>query len=252
MELHLKGKRVLVTGGSRGVGRGITLAFAAEGAHVAFSYVSHEKAAWEVENTARNLGVTAKALHADLAHIREAEHLYADAKTALGGIDILVNNAAIWPKAWFSDISLEEWEMCMRVNLTAPFLLSRSLVRDLVGEGREGRIINITSQAAFRGSTSGHAHYAASKAGLVSMTVSLAREVAPNGITVNAVALGLVDTDMLRTSLVYDKERYLSRIPLGRLGSAEDAAPVVLFLASSQAAYITGATLDATGGMLMR
>ncbi|MDL2210157.1 SDR family oxidoreductase [Desulfovibrio sp. OttesenSCG-928-O18] len=252
MNLNLGGKRVLVTGGSRGIGRGLVLAFAGEGAHVAFSYVSHEEAAWEVEREARDHGVTAKALHADLSSPAETAHLYEDARTALGGIDILVNNAAVWPTAWFTDIPLEEWEMCMRVNLTAPFLLAQAMVRDLQKAARPGRIINITSQAAFLGAQSGHAHYAASKAGLVSMTVSLAREVAANGITVNAVALGLVNTEMRGDALEKNREGYMRRIPLGRFATSEDAAPVVLFLASSQADYLTGATIDATGGMLMR
>lgn len=252
MDLNLGGKRVLVTGGSRGIGRGIVLAFASEGAHVAFSYHTHEEAAWEVEREARNFGVTAKAIHADLSEVSDATALYLDARMALGGIDILVNNAAIWPTAWFTEISLEEWEMCMRVNVTAPFLISRELVRDLKQSARPGRIINITSQAAFLGARSGHAHYAASKAALVSMTVSLAREAATAGITVNAVALGLVNTEMRGNALEMDKASYMRRIPLGRYATSDDAASVVLFLASNHADYITGATVDATGGMLMR
>ena len=252
MNLNLGGKRVLVTGGSRGIGKGLVLAFASEGAHVAFSYVSHEEAAWEVEREARDHGVTAKALQADLTDPADTTHLYEDARTALGGLDILVNNAAVWPTAWFTDIPLEEWETCMRVNLTAPFLLSQAMVRDLQKAARPGRIINITSQAAFLGAQSGHAHYAASKAGLVSMTVSLAREVASCGITVNAVALGLVNTEMRGDALEKNREGYMRRIPLGRFATSEDAAPVVLFLASSHADYLTGATIDATGGMLMR
>lgn len=252
MDLNLAGKRVLVTGGSRGIGRGIVLGFAREGAHVAFSYLAHEEAAWEVEREAREFGVTAKALHADLADPAETSGLYLDARIALGDIDILVNNAAIWPTDWFEDIPLHDWELCMQVNVTAPFLLSQSLVRDLHQAARPGRIVNITSQAAFLGARSGHAHYAASKAALVSMTVSLAREVASSGITVNAVALGLVNTGMRGDALERNKENYMRRIPLGRFATSEDAASVVLFLASSHADYITGATVDATGGMLMR
>lgn len=252
MDLNLGGKRVLVTGGSQGVGRSIVLGFATEKAHVAFSYMAHEEAAWEVEGLARECGVTVKAIHADLSEPNEAAMLYDGARTALGGIDILVNNASIWPTAWFTDISFLEWELCMRVNLTAPFLLSQTLVNDLRAADRPGRIINITSQAAFTGSGSGHAHYAASKAGLVAMTTSLAREVAASGITVNAVALGTVDTQMRGNVLEKDRDRYMRRIPLGRIATCEDVVSVILFMASSRADYMTGATVDATGGMLMR
>lgn len=252
MDLGLGGKRVLVTGGSRGIGRETVLAFAAEGAHVAFSYVSHEDAAWDVERAARDMGVTAKGIHADLAEPDETRTLYEEARMALGGIDILINNASVWPTSWFTDIPLEEWDICMRVNLTAPFILSQAIVRDLQRNARTGKIINITSQAAFRGAESGHAHYAASKAGLVAMTASLAREVGSSGITVNAVALGLVETEMRGDALEKNRDGYIKRVPLGRFASCGDAAAVILFLASCHGDYMTGATIDATGGMLMR
>ena len=255
MDLGITGKTVLVTGGSRGVGRGIVQALAREGAHVAFSYASNRPAADEVvEWVGTHCGgaVRAVPLQADVGNPDQIAELYDAARAALGGIDVLVNNAGIWLKGEVADIPLVDWERTMAVNLTAPFLLSQSLVRDLRKDGRGGKIINITSQAAFHGSTTGHSHYAASKAALVAFTISLAREVAANGITVNAVALGLVETDMLAPSLATHRDYYEKRVPLGRLAKPDDIADVVLFLASRLSDYMTGATVDATGGMLMR
>jgi len=255
MDMGLKGKRVLVTGGSRGVGRAITLAFAQEGADVAFSYAGNTAAAEETRAAAEGLPAGAGCavpLQSDLARSGAAEALYADAKLALGGVDVLVNNAAVWLAGQAVDIPLGDWQRTMTVNMESPFLLCRSLVRDLLAEGRGGKIINVTSQAAFMGSTTGHSHYAASKAALVAFTVSLAREVARNGINVNALALGLVETDMLAAALKTNREYYENRVPLGRLAAPGDIAGVALFLASRLSDYITGATIDATGGMLMR
>ncbi|SBV98938.1 3-oxoacyl-(acyl-carrier-protein) reductase FabG [uncultured Alphaproteobacteria bacterium] len=255
MDLGIADKTVLVTGGSRGVGRALVLALAGEGANVAFSYASNRAAADEVVDAVRTrygTGVRAVALAADLSAAEQAEGLYDAARDALGPIDVLVNNAGIWLKGWATEISLADWQRTMAVNATAPFLLSRRLVRDLQAAGRPGKIINVTSQAAFFGSTTGHSHYAASKAALVAFTVSLAREVARDGITVNAVALGLVETDMLADALAADREYYEKRVPLGRLATPGDIAGIVTFLASFLSDYMTGATLDATGGMLMR
>jgi 3-oxoacyl-[acyl-carrier protein] reductase len=146
----------------------------------------------------------------------------------------------------------EQWNTTLAVNLTGPFLTCREAVRRWLAAGRRGRIVNVVSQAAFHGSTSGHAHYAASKAGVVTFTVSLAREVAPHGIHVNAVAPGMMSTEMAREALEKDQDRYIERIPLRRIADPAEVAAVVAFLSSEQASYITGATLDVTGGMLMR
>lgn len=252
MDMGLKGKRVLLTGGSRGVGRAVARALAREGASIAFSYVSREQDALALRTELSSLGVTARAIRADLSRREDVAALYDAAHNALGGLDILINNAAIWPTGWVTDLIPEEWQKCLDVNLTAPFLLSQAHVRALQERKQGGKIINITSQAAFLGATTGHAHYSASKAGLVAFTVSLAREAAQSGITVNAVALGLVETDMLAPALAKDRAYYESRVPLGRLAQPEDVAGVLLFLASSLSDYMTGATVDATGGMLMR
>lgn len=252
MDMGIEGKRVLVTGGSRGVGRAIVLALAREGAHVGFSFAHNREAADEVVRAAKPFRGQVQAFHADLGNLSQASMLYRQAREALGGIDILVNNAAIWLQGWLKDIPLEDWQTTMDVNLAAPFLLCQALVKDLLVAEKTGKIINITSQAAFLGSTTGHSHYAASKAGMVAMTVSLAREVAASGINVNALALGLVETDMLAETLKDNRAYYENRVPVGRLATPDDIAGFVLFLASRLSDYMTGATLDATGGMLNR
>ena len=139
-----------------------------------------------------------------------------------------------------------------RYNLNGTFLTSRQFVKTLLAEKKTGRIINIVSQAAFRGSTSGHAPYDASKGGIVSFTIALARELAPHGITVNAVAPGLIMTGMIAEAVKKNEQKYVSRVPLGRIAEPEEIANVVTFLSSDRAAYMTGATVDVTGGMLMR
>lgn len=252
MELNLNGKTAIVTGGSRGVGRAITLALAQEGAHVVVNYNNSQSAAEETVNQIKQTGGSAIAVQANLDNPDECRKLIEAAKASFGDVDILVNNAGIWPKNWVKDISLEEWNHTMQVNLTSVFLTCQTFVQMLSEENKKGKILNITSQAAFHGSTTGHSHYAASKAGVVSFTVSLAREVAGQGINVNALALGIVETDMIGDALQKNKDYYVNRIPLGRVAQPNEIADIATFLVSEKANYITGATLDATGGMLMR
>jgi len=253
MNLNLEDKVAIVTGGSRGLGRAISLALAAEGAKVAVSYRRKSHQAADVVNRIQTeYGTDAFPVAGDVAAQPDVEQLFEQTERALGPVDLLVNNAGVWPTAYVKDMTEEEWNRTLAVNLTGPFLACRHAVRGWLGAGRTGAIVNITSQAAFHGSTSGHAHYAASKAGLVAFTVSLAREVAPNGIRVNAVAAGMMVTDMARDALDEGEERYIKRIPLGRIGDPGEVANVVAFLASDRASYMTGATVDVSGGMLMR
>ncbi|MDM5201106.1 3-oxoacyl-ACP reductase family protein [Fictibacillus enclensis] len=252
MELNLNGKTAIVTGGSRGVGRAITLALAQEGANVVVNYNNSQSAAEETVNQIKQTGGSAIAVQANLDNPDECRKLIEAAKESFGDVDILVNNAGIWPKNWVKDISLDEWNHTMQVNLTSVFLTCQTFVQMLSEENKKGKILNITSQAAFHGSTTGHSHYAASKAGVVSFTVSLAREVAGQGINVNALALGIVETDMIGDALQKNKDYYVNRIPLGRVAQPDEIADIATFLVSEKANYITGATLDATGGMLMR
>ncbi|MDF2883306.1 MAG: 3-oxoacyl-ACP reductase [Clostridiaceae bacterium] len=252
MDLKLKGKCAIVTGSSRGVGKGIALALAEEGVSVVVNYNKSEKSALEIINHIIENSGRAIAVKADIGNPEDCANLINEAEKAFGGVDILVNNAGVWPTNWVQDIPLEEWRKTIDVNLTSVFLTSQAFVKYNIAEKRGGKILNITSQAAFHGSTTGHAHYAASKAGVVSLTVSMAREMAQYGITVNAVALGMVKTDMVGNAIEKNKDYYLKRIPIGRVAEPEDIAKIVLFMVSDPASYITGATIDATGGMLMR
>jgi len=259
MDLELKDKAALVTGGSRGLGRAICVALAVEGARVAVNYARNAAAAAEtVALIARRGGGRAVAVAGDVADEADVRRVFDEAEAALGPLDVLVNSAGVWPTAYVKDMSAEQWDATMAVNLRGPFLTCREAVRRWLARGASsaakcgGRIVNVSSQAAFHGSTSGHADYAASKAALVTFTVSLAREVARQGIYVNAVAPGMMETDMTAEALRDDPDRYLARIPLGRIARPEEIADTVVFLASARASYTTGATFDVTGGMLMR
>jgi 3-oxoacyl-[acyl-carrier protein] reductase len=253
MDLKLKDKVAIVTGGSRGLGRAISLALAAEGARVAVNYRHGEKEATRtVAQIEADCRVPAAAIAADVVREEDVCRLFDQAEAVLGPVDVVVNNAGVWPTALVRDMTAAQWRETLDVNLTGPFLVCREAVRRWLAAGRPGRIVNVSSQAAFRGSTTGHADYASAKAGLVSLTVSLAREVAPHGIAVNAVAPGMMETDMAREALDQGRDKYLRRIPLGRIGDPAEIAAVVVFLASPAASYMTGATVDVTGGMLMR
>lgn len=279
MDLGLTGKVAIVTGGSRGLGRAICLALAAEGARVVVNYRQrHDEAAATVAAVER-LAVSgqgeqppqpsdaptdpapaapaaprprAVALQADVAREDDVRRLFDQAQAALGPIDVVVNNAGVWPQAFVAEMALRQWTEAIDANLTAAMLVCREAVRRWLEDQRAGVIVNVSSQAAFLGSTTGHAHYAAAKAGLIALTVSLAREVAPRGIRVNAVAPGMIATEMSAAAISARADHYLARIPLRRIGDPGEVAAVVAFLASSRASYMTGATVDISGGMLMR
>jgi 3-oxoacyl-[acyl-carrier protein] reductase len=250
----------LVTGGSRGLGRSICLGLAAEGAKVAINYYRDPGGGVDLADEADELGSVIRAAHGvetlavagDVSRAEDVGAMFDQCEETLGPLDVLVNNAGVWPTAYVKDMAEEQWTRTIAVNLTGPFLTCREAVRRWLSAGRGGRIVNVASQAAFHGSTTGHADYAASKAGLVTFTVSLAREVAPHGIYVNAVAPGMMSTEMAREALEKDTPQYLKRIPLGRIGAPAEIANVIVFLASERASYMTGATVDVTGGMLMR
>jgi 3-oxoacyl-[acyl-carrier protein] reductase len=246
----LDGRRVVVTGGSRGIGRAIVLACAREGAAVAFTYVSNAAAAEETLVAARALGATCAGFQSDVADAAAVTRAYQDAKTALGGApDVLVNNAAVTHDAMLMLTNDAAWDRVLATNLKGAFLCSKAALRGMIA-GKWGRIVNVVSPAAFLGKE-GAAAYAASKGGLVAMTKTLAREVARYGITVNAVSPGLVETELIAGMAPAQREAAESRIPLGRLATADEVAAAVVYLISPAAAYVTGTTLHVDGGLTM-
>ncbi len=260
MDLQLKGKAAVVTGGSRGLGRAICLGLAAEGAAVAINYLRDPAAGIDLTGEAEELaadlrqrfGVPVAAIAGDVSRGEDVERLFSEAERDLGPIEALVNNAGIWPTGLAHEIPEAEFRRVLDVNLVGSFLTCKAAVRRWLPAQRPGRIVNVVSPAAFQGSTTGHAHYAASKAGLVTFSISLAREVAPQGIRVNCVAPGMMLTDMSRAALEKGQDQYIQRIPVRRLADPAEVADVIVFLCSARASYMTGATVDVTGGMLMR
>jgi len=253
MDLNLRDKVALVTGGSRGLGKAICLSLAAEGAKVAVNYRrTADKAQAVVDEIKNEYGLEAVAVGGDVSQEADVLSIFRQVEEKFSQIDILINNAAVCPTCPVKDMSEQMWTETIEVNLTGTFLTSRQFVKRLLEAGRGGRIVNIVSQAAFRGSTTGHAPYDASKGGIVSFTIALAREVAKQGIAVNAVAPGIILTKMVAKVLKTNKEKYLNRIPLHRIAEPKEVADVVTFLASERAGYMTGATVDISGGMLMR
>jgi 3-oxoacyl-[acyl-carrier protein] reductase len=251
MDLQLAGKNAVVTGGAGGVGAAICALLAEEGANVVVSDIVLDRAE-AVAAQCRAKGVRAHALCTDLTEPADCASLVDRTVELLGSADILVNNAGLWPTNLVVEIPLEEWRKTFDVNLTAVFLASQRFVAVNLAGGRKGKILNVTSQAAFNGSTTGHAHYAAAKSGVVTFTISLSREVAAKGINVNALALGMVETGMNRDVLVQNREYYEKRIQIGRIARPDEVARLAVFLVSGAADYFTGATYDATGGMIAR
>jgi 3-oxoacyl-[acyl-carrier protein] reductase len=251
MELSLKDKVALVTGGSRGLGKAICLGLVEEGAKVAVNFARTDPEPW-LETLRRRHHAAVVAVRGDVTDPTQVRAVFDCAERLLGRLSILVNNAGLWPTALVKDMTEQEWSSTLAVNLTAPFLCCREAVRRWLKRRTKGRIVNITSQAAYHGATTGHAHYAAAKAGLANFTISLAREMAPHGIHVNAVAPGFMQTDMAAEALRQNRAGYLARIPLRRIADPAEVVPAVLLLASARSSYITGATLHVNGGMEMR
>jgi 3-oxoacyl-[acyl-carrier protein] reductase len=242
----LSGKTALVTGASGGIGAAIARALHAQGATVILSGTRAE----QLGNLATELGDRAFTVPCNLAIISEADGLVAKAEAAGGNpIDILVNNAGITRDNLSLRMKDDEWDQVIAVNLTAPFRLSRAVLRQMLRK-RWGRIINITSIVGATGNP-GQANYAAAKAGLAGLTKSLAAEVAARNITVNCIAPGFISTAMTDALTAEQKSAILPRIPAGRMGEAGEVASAVVYLASSEAGYITGMTLHVNGGMAM-
>ena len=241
----LTGKRALVTGASGGIGREIAKALAAAGAKVALSGTRQGA----LEDVAKEIGADSPVLPCNLSKLDEVDKLVPSAEAALGGLDILVNNAGMTRDNLFMRMKNEEWDEVLAVNLTAAFHLNRAVLRGMMKQ-RFGRIIGISSVVGVMGNP-GQGNYAASKAGLIGMTKALAAEVASRNITVNLVAPGFIESPM--TDALNDKQRegILGTVPMGRLGRGDEIASSVVYLASDEAAYVTGHTLHVNGGMAM-
>lgn len=241
----LTGKTALVTGASGGIGAAIARGLHGAGATVALSGTRQAP----LEALAAELGERAHVLPCDLSDAEAVEALPKRAAEAMGAVDILVNNAGITRDNLFMRMSDEEWAQVLEVNLTSTMRLCRGVLRPMM-KARWGRIVNISSVVGATGNP-GQGNYAASKAGMVGMSKSLAYEVASRGITVNCVAPGFIETAMTDKLNEEQKGRILGQIPAGRMGSAEEIAAAVLYLASAEAGYVTGATLHVNGGMAM-
>ncbi len=252
MDLKLKDKAVLVTGGSHGLGRAICLGLAAEGARVGVNYHRNpEKADAVIAEIRHAHGIEAVSAQGDIAKEADVIQMFDALERKFGPVDALVNNAAVCPVGPITEMTEADWNRTFQVNMTGTFLCSRELARRLLKANRPGRIVNISSQAAFRGSQSGKAPYDASKGAIVAFTVSLARELALKNIAVNCVAPGFMHTEMLAPFLEADREKFESRVPLHRIATLEEVANVAVFLASDRASYMTGATVDVSGGLAM-
>jgi 3-oxoacyl-[acyl-carrier protein] reductase len=243
----LAGKNALITGASRGIGRDVALRLAAEGVAVAVNYHTSEIEAATVVDEARALGVSAITIHGSVTDAAHADALIEATVAQLGSLDILVNNAGITRDNLLMRMAEEDWDAVMDTNLKGAFLCTKAAIRPMLRQ-RSGRIINMSSVVALTGNA-GQANYTAAKAGLIGFTKTVAREVASRGITVNALAPGFIETRMVNELGEDLKKQIMERIPLARFGSTEDVAASVAFLASEDAAYITGQVLSVDGGL---
>jgi 3-oxoacyl-[acyl-carrier protein] reductase len=242
---ELKGKKALITGATGGLGAEIARALHRQGAHVALSGTRKEK----LEALAKELGDRATILPCDLSNVESTQKLISEAETALGGLDILVNNAGLTQDGLMLRMSDDQWSKVIEVNLSSAFRLSREAIKGMMKQ-RAGRIINITSIVGVTGNA-GQANYAASKAGLIGLSKSLAAEVATRGITVNCIAPGFIESPMTDVLNEKQREKILGEIPQGSIGLPLDIAAAVVYLASNEAKYMTGQTLHINGGMTM-
>ena len=246
----LLGRNAAVTGGARGIGRAIAMELGRQGANVIITYRREEHLASAVAGDIRSLGVSCNAVKVDVRNQEELEALFEEGRQRYGKIDILVNNAGVTEDGLVVRMSDDSWDRVIETNLRGAFLATRLALRQMT-RARWGRVINITSVSGVMGNA-GQANYAAAKAGMIGFTRAVAREVASRQVTVNAVAPGFVHTDLTAGLSDNQKQAILDMIPLGRHAEPEDIAPLVAFLASDAAGYITGQTLHVDGGLVMQ
>ncbi len=245
----LEGKGIIITGATRGIGRALALEVARRGANVSFNYLKSETLAAELKSQIEQLGVKALAYKVDVGDLKSVREMVNETKKDFGRIDGLVNNAGLTRDKVFVMMSEEDWNEVIRVNLTGPFNFARAAVFMMM-KAKRGSILNITSVSGLIG-LPGQVNYSASKAGLIGLTKSLAKEVGRLGVRVNALALGFIETDMTAALPKENRAQALSMIPLGRFGKVEDVVPTAAFLLSDAASYITGAVIQVDGGLAM-
>lgn len=251
MQSELEGRRALVTGAQQGIGRATAVALASAGADVAVNWLDNKAAAEAIGAEVRALGRRAVLIQGSVAASGEVARMVEEADAALGGLDVLVNNAGVFPRSPFLDLSEAEWDHVHTVNLKGSFLVAQAVARRMVAAGRKGAIVNLSSSSV-RGHVLG-VHYAASKAGVIGLTRAMALALAPHGIRVNAIAPGLTDTAQPRYGHSEAELEELGRqIPLGgRMARPEEIARVAVFLAAEESGWITGQTIHVNGGAFM-
>jgi len=250
MNLKIQNQTAVITGAAGGIGRKIAAGLIAEGCHVALFDLNQELAD-TIASEISTADTRAAAFACDVTDRASVDAAFDAVNEQLGTPQILINSHQFWPHDWFVDITDERWRQTVDVNLTSYYLTCQRMVKDMLAQKLPGSLLNISSQAAFRGATTGHAHYAAAKAGILGLTKSIAREVARQGITCNALAPGMAETPATADTLAENREKYLDRIPLHRIAEPEEVADVAIFMVSPRAKYMTGATVDISGGILM-
>ena len=245
--MSMEGKIAIVTGGSRGIGRAVCLELARQGARVAVNYAGNAAAAEETVKACQDLGAEAFAIQADVADAAACDAMVKEVLSRFGRVDILVNNAGVTRDGLMLTMKESDWDTVLDTNLKGAFQCMKAVYRPMMKQ-KYGRVVNLSSIVGIRGNA-GQANYAASKAGLIGLTKSMAKELAARNVTVNAVAPGFIDTDMTAALPEKAREAMLASIPMGRLGQAEDVARAVAFFAGDESAYVTGQVLCVDGGM---
>ncbi len=243
----LEGKTALVTGGSRGIGKAIAIAFAETGANVAFSDLAYDDQTKDLEKELASYGVKAKGYASDASSFADSEHLVKEVVNEFGSIDILVNNAGITRDTLIMRMTEEMWDDVLRINLKSAFNLTKAAQRYMLKQ-RQGSIINMSSVVGI-GGNAGQANYAASKAGMIGFTKSVAQEIGARNVRVNAIAPGFIETEMTARLPEDVKKQWAEQIPLKRAGQPEDVANMAIFLASDMSSYVTGQVFTVCGGM---